>query len=256
MKSAVCLISLVSLLLAASPSFGAPVTNSPPVSDPEMKQIYDADQADRSGDVTKFDSTVVSPRDAKRRQETARLLNAGQLHTGLDFAEAALVFQHGDGDDFLLAHTLAVIATKKGDPGGPWLTAATLDRYLQSTGRKQIYGTQTAITAAVFNKAAYDRDLISDALRHELGVPDLASQDAQLKLEQAQHPAPSATVQAPAPATRPPLSRSNAIPARLKDYLFGRCGAFAHAAMAACLSLAAASPKRRSWSPLLGTRSS
>ncbi|ESQ87373.1 hypothetical protein ABAC460_20330 [Asticcacaulis sp. AC460] len=169
------------LLLAA-----APVWAAEPASNPEMQRIFDADQADRSGDVTQADWSVIGPRDAQRREATRRLLAEGQLHTGDDFLQAAFVFQHGGGDDFLLAHTLAVVATKKGAKGGPWIAAATLDRYLQNTKHKQIYGTQSLFANGTWTKAPYDRDLISDALRLELGVPDLAAQDAELDARKAQ----------------------------------------------------------------------
>lgn len=179
MKTAITLVTLAALLLGPQVTLAADAAATP-VSDPEMKQIYDADQADRAGGLTKIDWNVVDPRDIERRQKTRALLAAGRLHTGDDFLEAAFVFQHGRDDDFLLAHTLAVVATKKGAPGGSWIAAATLDRYLQSIGHKQIYGTQTGVRDNVVSKEPYDRDLISDALRGELGVKDLATQDKEL----------------------------------------------------------------------------
>lgn len=200
MKNTVALAVSAFLLLGPLPSIAAvPTVSKSPASDQEMKQIYDADQADRSADITKIDWTVIGPRDAQRRQQVRRLLAAGRLHTGADFREAALVFQHGEGDDFMLAHTLAVIATKKGDAGGPWIAAATLDRYLQSVGRKQIYGTQMSTSINGWTREPYDRDLISDALRRELGVPDLASQAQQLALRKAQGAPPVVVVSTETP---------------------------------------------------------
>lgn len=175
--------ALCSGAVAAQPPKTLPAA---PASDPDMKRIYDADQADRSVDITKMDWAVVGPRDAARHVEVRQLLAEGRLHTGADFVEAALVFQHSTtSDDFLLAHTLAVIATKKGDPGGPWIAAATLDRYLQTIGQKQIYGTQMSTGLNGWTRGAYDSGLISDALRKELGVPDLAGQARQLEERQA-----------------------------------------------------------------------
>jgi len=180
MKQAIALAALVALLFWGQASAAAE-----PASDPEMKRIYDADQADRSNDITKIDWAAVGPRDAERRRQTLGLLAKGRLHTGTDFVEAAFVFQHGSGDDFLLAHTLAVIATKKGDPGGPWIAAATLDRYLQTIGQKQIYGTQMTTRGNGWTRDPYDSELISDALRRDLGVPDLAGQAGQLEQRKA-----------------------------------------------------------------------
>lgn len=166
--------------LAAAPS---PAPSEAPASDPEMKHIFDEDQADRSGDPTKINWRVVGPRDAARREATRRLLAEGRLRSGQDFLEAAFVFQHSsDARDYLLAHALAIIAAEKGTPRGAWIAAATLDRYLQTIGRSQIFGTQFKPSGpGAWTQEPYDHDLISDALRRELGVPDAAGQASQLQ---------------------------------------------------------------------------
>lgn len=65
----------------------------------------------------------------------------------------------------------------KGDAGAVWIAAATLDRYLQSVGKPQIYGTQFLTPAGKPpTQDPYDRALIGDALRHDLGVPKIANQ--------------------------------------------------------------------------------
>ena len=55
-----------------------------------------------------------------------------------------MIFQHGTKpEDYLLAHVLATAALRKGGaPLAPGLVAATLDRYLQSIGQPQVFGTQ------------------------------------------------------------------------------------------------------------------
>jgi hypothetical protein len=145
-----------------------------------MTAIFDADQADRK-DVGKIDWAVVDPRDAVRRATTKRLLDAGQLRTGNDFYHAAFVFQHGDEpNDFLLAHTFAVIAAARGRQDATWIAAATLDRYLQRIGQKQIYGTQFITpNGGHTTQEPYDRSLVSDPLREALGVPPMKAQEAQ-----------------------------------------------------------------------------
>ncbi len=168
-----------------------------PASDPDMKRIYDADQAERTNLGGGSMKPGAEERDAQRREETRRLLAEGRLHTGQDFVEAAYVFQHGDGDDYLLAHTLAIIAVKKGDPEGPAIAAKTLDRYLSMHGSKQIYGTQyhhNGMTGE-WTMDPYDRDLISDALRRELGVSDLVAQQTRLEKYRAQTPKAAAATQ-------------------------------------------------------------
>ena len=71
------------------------------------------------------------------------MLSNGQITTGSDLYEAAFVFQHGEtAPDYLLAHVLALDALTKGFDRAKWLSAATLDRYLQLIGQPQVFGTQ------------------------------------------------------------------------------------------------------------------
>jgi hypothetical protein len=144
----------------------------------EMARMFGADQAVRTS--AKIDWSVVGKEDEARRAATARLLSAGALHTADDFYYAAFIFQHGaTPDDFLLAHTLAMIAVKKGRRDAIWIASATLDRYLQNIGRPQVYGTQFSSGKSGTTQEPYDRSLISDAVRAELNVPPQAEQEAQ-----------------------------------------------------------------------------
>ncbi|WP_419804686.1 hypothetical protein [Terriglobus sp.] len=149
-------------------------------SNPQMKQIFDEDQKVRQA-WPNIDWNIVDKSDAERRTAVRKLLQDGALHSGEDFYEAAHVFQHGSGpDDNLLAHTLSMVAVRKGYDAAIWIAAATLDRYLQSIKQPQIYGTQffTPGTQPA-TQEPYHRDLISDALRRQLDVPNLAAQDVQ-----------------------------------------------------------------------------
>jgi hypothetical protein len=149
----------------------------------EMRAIFDDDQRARQGELTEAQWVIVSKQDAARRVRARSLLDREQLHTGEDFREAAFVFQHGDTpDDYLLAHTLAMIAVAKGDASALWIGTATLDRYLQSMHQPQIYGTQfVGKSGDQMTQDPYQSDLISDSLRAELGVPSIAEQREQLK---------------------------------------------------------------------------
>jgi hypothetical protein len=153
---------------------------------PEMKSIFDEDQHVRQSRQT--DWKQVTKADAQRREQTRKLLASGALHTGIDYEKAAFVFQHGDSsDDYLLAHTLAMVAISKGDSSAIWIATATLDRYLQKIGQKQIFGTQyLAGQDRKWTQEPYDRTLVSDDLRRQLGVPDQAAQADQLKFYQKQ----------------------------------------------------------------------
>ena len=150
----------------------------------EMKTIFDEDQRVRQAE--HIDWAATSRTDAERREQTRKLLAIGALHTGKDYEEAAFVFQHGDSpQDYLLAHTLAMVAVSKGDATAIWIAAATLDRYLQKAGQKQIFGTQYLTDSkGNWTQEPYDQGLVSDALRRQLGVPSQATQAEQLKTYQ------------------------------------------------------------------------
>lgn len=172
------LMAVIGCLFVASASFAAEST-PPATSNAEMKAIFDADQADRSGSVGRIDWATVEPRDRARLARTRELLSAGALQTGDDFYHAAFVFQHGaTSDDYLLAHALAVAATARGRDRAAWIAAASLDRYLQQIGQPQIYGTQYLThKGKPTTQEPYNRGLVPDALRTALGVATQAEQE-------------------------------------------------------------------------------
>lgn len=153
----------------------------------EMTAMFDADQADRT-DWPNIDANAVATRDAERREKTKAMLDTGKLRSGTDFYHAAFIFQHGlTTNDYLFAHTLAVVAAARGRSDAAWIAAATLDRYLQTIGQKQIYGTQFLTPRnQLVTQDPYDRALVSDALREMLGVPPLADQETRLQEQQRQ----------------------------------------------------------------------
>ncbi|MBU1378400.1 MAG: hypothetical protein KKE02_06050 [Alphaproteobacteria bacterium] len=156
---------------------------APAADNGEMQRIFQEDQADRKAPVGTIDWKVIRPRDEQRRLATRKLLADGALRTADDFHAAAFVFQHGhEDDDYLLAHTLAMIAVAKGRKESLWIASATLDRYLVQVGKPQVYGTQfsgSKVTGG-WTQEPYNRDLISDSIRVELGVPSLAEQARQM----------------------------------------------------------------------------
>ena len=83
-----------------------------------------------------------------------------------------------------------MVAVSKGDPTAIWIAAATLDRYLENIKQKQIFGTQYSSSTpsgsqeTTWTQEPYDRRLISDALREQLGVPRQALQTRQLQAYQ------------------------------------------------------------------------
>jgi hypothetical protein len=147
-----------------------------------MQSIFEEDQKVRQTGF-KIDWATVSKSDAERREATRQLLNDDKLHTGEDFERAAFLFQHSSSsNDYLLAHTLAMVAVKKGQSSALWIASATLDRYLQSIHQPQIYGTQFFTRPnEPSTQEPYDRTLISDALRRQLGVPSQPAQEERRK---------------------------------------------------------------------------
>src|SRR5258706_519504 len=147
----------------------------------EMTRLFDEDQAARKGGIGAIDWSVVGPADIKRRLRTQLLLDAGVLRSGNDYWHAAFVFQHGDKPaDYLTAHALAIAAAARGRSDAAWIAAATLDRYLHSIGRPQVYGTQfKTAKAGPTTQEPFDRTAVSDGLRTASGVPILRAQEKQ-----------------------------------------------------------------------------
>jgi hypothetical protein len=165
--------------------------DSEPVS--EIHQMFIDDQADRHGLPRSGPSQEVMQkmmeRDAKRLKRTREIYYQGGLKTGRDYLDASLIFQHSStADDYLLAHVLSVVAiamANKDDDwlmNARWLSAATLDRYLQSIKRKQVFGTQYSKNdKQVWIYDEYDDALLTDAIRKALDVPDKDQQKKDLE---------------------------------------------------------------------------
>ncbi|KQM38917.1 hypothetical protein ASE59_10115 [Sphingomonas sp. Leaf10] len=183
---------LLALFLLATPALAQ---TPPPANNAEMAKLFAEDQAIRENvpHAKMQDMAFVEKMwadDAARRTRTRALLESGQLSTADDYYAAAFVFQHGEQpQDYLLAHSLALAAVARGKAKASWIAAATLDRYLQNIGQKQVYGTQWRWpNDALPSREPYDRQLIPDSLRTALGVPTLAKQDknlAEMQAEQA-----------------------------------------------------------------------
>jgi hypothetical protein len=179
-----------------------------------MRQLYVEDQRDRGALLTDAGEAIkpgagaqppaqpigvsVLARDAERRKKVRALLAAGQVISAQDFHDAAFIFQHGDTpDDYLLAHILAIEAVVKGDTSSKWIAAATLDRYLQAIGQKQVFGTQYLDNGFLYylqhrndadlaekikavpmgtTQQPYNDQLMPDALRENFCVPELKRQ--------------------------------------------------------------------------------
>jgi hypothetical protein len=139
----------------------------------ELLRIYEEDQADRSG---KIDWAGVGPRDEARRRRVLELLASGEVNSADDHFHAAMVLQHGSApDDFNRAHELSLKAAELNPDhhSAKWLAAAARDRYLQSIGEPQIYGTQFRKIDGTWTLDPIDEAAVSDAERARWGVPPL-----------------------------------------------------------------------------------
>ena len=188
MKSAFLSLALVSFFSlpcwagqAAAPASDITSTS---LDNEEVARLYREDQADRqSQDGKQIDWQVVGPRDEARRKRVVEMFNAGDLKTGRDYFQAALIFQHGNRpEDYLLCHELCVTAVFKAGSAetaswvgtAKWLAAASEDRFLLSIGRGQRFGTQ--FTSGGRNQPWHLDKIdpgVSDNIRKIWGVPVL-----------------------------------------------------------------------------------
>lgn len=152
----------------------------------ELEEIYSVDQADRKNGL----GPDAAARDVARKKRVLEIVRGELLQTADDYYHAAMVLQHGDGpQDYLLAHILATAAAFKGQKEGPWLSAAALDRYLQSINRPQVFGSQYRKDGdGPWKQDPFDRGLVTDAIRKEYNARLLAEQ--RTKLEELQRTAP------------------------------------------------------------------
>ncbi len=169
-------IFVAMLLLSSGASEGE---EKSPGDNPELKKLFDEDQADRMPPAGKLianvDWAVVSARDEVRELRIKELIQADALGTGADYYHAAMILQHASTpNDYLLAHDLCVVAIGKGVDGAKWLAAASLDRFLTSIDRAQRFGTQFQSKRATQRPRLLAVDpSVPDSLRRAFNVPTL-----------------------------------------------------------------------------------
>jgi hypothetical protein len=144
----------------------------------ELFYMMKEDQAARQLPVDSIRWDSISVKDNQRLMRVKEMAEAGVLKVSEDFFNAALICQHGaDSSDYKLANTLArqAVELDSTDSSAKWLVASAWDRYLQKTGRPQIYGTQFVLN----NKGQWtleplDSLSISDTERARWNVPSLS----------------------------------------------------------------------------------
>jgi hypothetical protein len=149
---------------------------------PELAQLYDEDQADRTGGAYEtIDWSKVTPRDRARRKRVDEIIAAGGAKVADDYYHAAMVYQHGESpDEIQRAHDLAVKAVEL-DPkhdAAKWLAAAAEDRKLMYENKPQKWGTQFKKIDGKWVLWQVD-PTITDEQRDAWNVPSLAEAQAQ-----------------------------------------------------------------------------
>jgi hypothetical protein len=135
------------LYFVASLAAQSSATSTQPAPAKTVHQLFDEDQADlptsANGDVSKITEQEYDQRCDQRKNQIRVMLAEGTIKNGEDFYYASFIFQHGtSADDYLFAHVLAMDAVVRGYDTARWISAATLDRYLQMIKQPQIFGTQ------------------------------------------------------------------------------------------------------------------
>ncbi len=110
----------------------------------EITKIVAKDQEDRVNqyNIPPSKWNAIRKNDLVNRKRIGEIFGEGCLVTAKDFANAALVFQHGDTPDhFWQAFVFAMHAVRLGDKSQKIMAANAIDRYLvqKSIGKKQLF---------------------------------------------------------------------------------------------------------------------
>lgn len=107
----------------------------------ELQKMHDEDQSSRYE--PNIDWTVLVKQDSLRELRVYELMETGQIVTGKDYYNSAMICQHGR-DTIASGHAVRFIrkALELDSTVNRWLLAAAVDRDLQRRGEPQIYGTQ------------------------------------------------------------------------------------------------------------------
>lgn len=136
-----------------------------------LVELAKNDQSDR-----KEYNAEIEKNDAERLHEVNKIIQNGELRTSNDFFNAAIVLQHGSQpSDYKKANELAKKAVEidANNRNAKILIAQSMDRYLLSINKPQIYGTQRKGIGELEYLRDIDTTQISDEERIKLGVQTL-----------------------------------------------------------------------------------
>jgi tetratricopeptide (TPR) repeat protein len=103
--------------------------------------MYAEDQQSRLE--SNIDWTLLTKQDKERENRIYELIKAGEINTGRDYYNSAMIFQHGvDTISSSMAIKYISKAIELDSTIDKWLLAAAIDRDLMKRTKPQIYGTQ------------------------------------------------------------------------------------------------------------------
>ena len=146
----------------------------------ELVEMFKNDQADRTNHI---DWNIVQKNDSIREARVYELLDSNKVRTSKDYNNAALIFHHGeDSVAYGMAVKLMTKAIELDSTINKWFLAVATDRYLLSTNKPQIYGTQyKRLDNKIVVREKMDSTKITDAERIECKVETLAEQREKIK---------------------------------------------------------------------------
>lgn len=154
-----------------------PLTAFAQTDNSELQKMYNEDQSSRMS--KNIDWSILSKQDKEREKRVYEMINSGQIITGKDYYNSAMIFQHGNDT---IASSMAVKHMKKAieldTTINKWLLAAAIDRDLMRRGKPQIYGTQYVMNNGETKWKRYDIDTtqVTDEQRKFYNVETLAEQ--------------------------------------------------------------------------------
>lgn len=143
----------------------------------ELQKMYVEDQNSRQ--VKNIDWSILSKQDKEREKRVYEMITSGQIITGKDYYNSAMIFQHGNDT---IASSMAVKHMKKAieldSTINKWLLAAAIDRDLMRRNKPQIYGTQYVMNHGETKWRRYiiDSTQVTDEQRKFYKVETLAEQ--------------------------------------------------------------------------------
>ncbi len=165
-------IKLFTLLMLGA-LLSAPISVSAE-DNPELQRLFDADQNARRDPDMSWDE--IDALDEANRAEVLAMLARGEIKTGLDYFQAAVIMQHGESaEDIRLAHSFATLSSQLGYDRATWMQAASWDRLLMYFEQPQWYGTQFTIdNDGQWHLYEVQEGAVSDEQRAEWRVPSLS----------------------------------------------------------------------------------